>query len=302
LHVFRGRRGVAERAASGASETRQLSRLESGDRIAMLPLASVRERGGLELTRSRMRTGMATFNGRTSIAPPTLEIYSLGIVDYPSVLRLQDRIAYEIAGRGDALGTALVCEHPPAVSIGREGGYQDLRVPPEEFSRRLIDIHWVPRGGGNLVHAPGQLGVYLILPLRRLGCGVREYRQRLSAVLERTCREFRVPVKSSRDGCLTIARTGAVGFVCTAVKSWVTNFGLYLNVEPDLTLLRLCANAEGGARTSSLVADRMRHLSMAGIREALTRHLAEQFGYSKTHFYTAHPLLTRTTKRVHVNA
>jgi hypothetical protein len=46
----------------------------------------------------------------------------------------------------------------------------------------------------------------------------------------------------------------------------------------------------------------MKHLSMASLRESLTRHLAEQFGYSKTHFYTAHPLLTRTTRKVHVNA
>lgn len=232
----------------------------------------------------------------------SLEIYSLGIVDYPSALRLQDRIAYELAGRSDQQGVALICEHPPTVSIGREGGYDQLCDEPEAFSQRLIDIHWVPRGGGNLVHAPGQLGAYVMLPLDRLGCGIQRYKERLASVLELTCREFRIPVTRSDDGCLTIARTGAVGFVCVSVKSWVTGFGMYLNVEPDLNLSRMCACAPGGIRTSSLVADRMKHLSMASLRESLIRHLAEQFGYSKTHFYTAHPLLTRTTRKVHVNA
>ena len=232
----------------------------------------------------------------------TLEIYSLGVVDYPSALQLQEHIAYEIAGRTDQMGVALVCEHPPVVSIGRAGGYDRLNETPEEFSRRMMDIHWVPRGGGNLVHSPGQLGVYVMLPLDRLGCGLELYQQKLTNILELTCREFRIPVKRSPDGCQLIARTGAVGFVCASVKSWVSGYGMYLNVDPDLNVSRMCECANGGVRTSSLVTDRMKHLSMASLRESLTRHLAEQFGYSKTHFYTAHPLLTRTTRKVHVNA
>jgi lipoyl(octanoyl) transferase len=37
---------------------------------------------------------------------------------------------------------------------------------------------------------------------------------------------------------------------------------------------------------------------MHKVREALMRHLSDQFGYHETHPYTGHPLLKRTRRKV----
>ena len=51
----------------------------------------------------------------------SLEVYLLGRVDFESAVQLQLRWAEEISGRTDRLGALFLCEHPPVVTIGREG-------------------------------------------------------------------------------------------------------------------------------------------------------------------------------------
>ncbi len=238
---------------------------------------------------------------RTS-APATLEVYSLGAVEFRSLLGLQDRLVYETSGRNDLRGTLLLCEHPPVVSVGREGGYEQFRVPPETFASQLMEVHRVPRGGGSLVHVPGQLAAYLLLPLDRLELGPVAFRSRLARALCATCREFHVAARENDQFPGAWARTGQVGYVAAAIKSNVSCFGVYLNVSPALPIVRQCAPSGITHRQSSLTADRLRATSMAAARECLARHLAAEFEYDQHHWYTGHPLLVRTKKPIYVHA
>ncbi|MBD3672429.1 MAG: hypothetical protein HUJ26_02785 [Planctomycetaceae bacterium] len=231
-------------------------------------------------------------------AKSSLEVHSLGVVDFRSAIELQDRIAYEIQGRQDRLGTVLLYETPPVITVGREGSYADFEIEREELSKRLIDVHWLPRGGGSQVHLPGQICVSVILPLERLDLGVVEYRSLLEQSAARACQDMKVAVEVRNSRILS--RTGQVGAVGILVKSGVTHYGLTLNVQPNLDLLRMCGTGDDEDRHSSLAADRMKHMPMNGVRESLVRHLTEAFHYETRHWYTGHPLLTRTKKKVHV--
>jgi lipoate-protein ligase B len=102
--------------------------------------------------------------------------------------------------------------------------------------------------------------------------------------------------------CRAIARTGEVGQIGTLVKSGVTQFGLSINVHPNLDVMRYCETGISGQRFSSLAADRMNHISMSTIRESLARHLSELFQFETRHWYTGHPMLTRTKKKVYVHS
>ncbi|MDG2389475.1 MAG: hypothetical protein P8M30_09185 [Planctomycetaceae bacterium] len=238
----------------------------------------------------------------TSIWPESgnssLEVHSLGIVDLPSLIALQDRIAFEISGRDDRSGTVLLYEYPPVVSVGREGSYTDFLIDREQLEQNLIDIHWLPRGGSSQVHVPGQLCVSVIAPLDRLQIDVLDYRTRLEDVAQRVCKDMHVTtqVRKSR----LVARTGQVGAVGLLVKSDVTYYGLTINVQPNLDLIRLCHTGGEESRHSSLSADTMKHTPMSGVRESLARHLTDSLGYESRHWYTGHPLLVRTKKKVHV--
>lgn len=96
-----------------------------------------------------------------------LEIYLLGVVDFDSAMFLQERLHREIAERCDGLGTLLICEHPPTVTTGRDGTMLDLLAEHREFESRQIEVRRVARSGGTILHGPGQVAAYPIIPVER---------------------------------------------------------------------------------------------------------------------------------------
>src|SRR5262245_47361629 len=103
-----------------------------------------------------------------------LTAHLLDAVDFPAWLALQRRLVYAVSG--DRRHAALVlCEHPPLISVGRQGSREHVHVDPRELRLKGWSVRWVNRGGGCLLHLPGQLAVYPILPLDRLGLDLHDY-------------------------------------------------------------------------------------------------------------------------------
>lgn len=97
-----------------------------------------------------------------SLARPTaaaagraLEAHLLGQIDFDTALALQQHLVYEAGGRRDESITLLVCEHPPIITIGRGGSRSQLRATTAELTSRQLEVRFVSRGGGAIVHAPG---------------------------------------------------------------------------------------------------------------------------------------------------
>ncbi len=91
----------------------------------------------------------------------------LGLVDFSEVQQLQRRIVYEL---GEQAGAALIlCEHPPTISVGRSGSRAHIGPDDETLQALGIKVHWVNRGGGCVLHLPGQLAAYFALPLDTFG-------------------------------------------------------------------------------------------------------------------------------------
>ena len=230
----------------------------------------------------------------------SLEVRLLGCVDFESALFLQERLVYELSGRSDTQGGLLLCEHPPMVTIGREGSRADVLVESQELVSRQMDVHWLNRGGGCFVHAPGQLAVYPVVPLDRLGIGLDDYRRLLEECVIATCRELRVPAWRFDDEPGVWCRLGQLAHVGIAVRSWIAYHGLFINVSPAMDLMRLVQPNSAGDRVTSLAAQRQRRTPMHAVRESLIRHLVARLGYERFHVYTGHPLLRRTQKTVSV--
>ncbi|MEN6449758.1 MAG: hypothetical protein ABFC96_04625 [Thermoguttaceae bacterium] len=249
-------------------------------------------------------------------AAPALEAFLLGQVDFDRVLALQRRLVHEAQARGDGQVTLLLCEHRPIITLGRGGSPADVGTQNSLVRTGQIEVRWVNRGGGCLVHCPGQLAIYPIVPLRWHGLLVGQYLERLQAAIVETLDELNVPttttpqplsvkprplvapgIAAAARGYLATAgvfgRTGQLAALGVAVRHWVTYYGAYLNVSPPNGLLSLVE-----PRTSSLVAERCGPVRMTAIRAALVRRLSEQFGCDRYHLYTGHPLLRETSRRV----
>src|SRR5438093_664879 len=115
------------------------------------------------MNRQRPRT---LTHQRRNIADPAvlLRAYLLGSLDFDVLLRLQRSLAFQLS-TGEGNGVLVLCEHPPLITVGRDGNPGDIHLTPEDLTALRLGVRWVPRGGGCLLHLPGQLAIYPVLPL-----------------------------------------------------------------------------------------------------------------------------------------
>jgi lipoyl(octanoyl) transferase len=225
-----------------------------------------------------------------------LQVYLLGEVDFEAALRLQRRLHYEISG--DRSQAALVlCEHPPLITVGRQGSRAHIRAEPEELRSRQWRVRWVNRGGGTWLHMPGQLAVYPILPLDRLGLGVEDYLSRLQSVIIGVLAEF------SLAGCRRGRRPGIcvgsrlIAPVGVAVRDWVSYFGFCLNVTAPLFPFRLVRSGPGEESATSLERERRGRLRPALVRQLVIEHFGKHFTFARTALFSSHRSLQGWSQR-----
>lgn len=226
----------------------------------------------------------------------SLEFHLLGIVGYEAWLALQEWTAFQISDRNDSRGTVFLCEHPPMITMGAEASSDDLLVDQHQLDREQLNIRWISRGGGTVVHWPGQLAVYAMLPLDRLGCGIVDFRRRIELAAIEACREIKVAAERYEDSPGIWTRGGQVGFFGAATKYRVSTHGLFINVEPDPAALKLAVGNSLGRKATSLASLRVRPATMHKFRQAMIHALVAQFEYSRFHVHTGHEQLRRTVE------
>jgi lipoyl(octanoyl) transferase len=225
---------------------------------------------------------------------PLLEAYLLGLVDFDEVQKLQRRLVYEQGERGEA--TLIVCEHPPTLSVGRLGSRAHIAADDDALASMGIKVHWVNRGGGCVLHLPGQLACYLIMPLALADLSPMGYVQGLEGVLLQVLDEFelRGAVRPEPHGIfLGEARAASIG---VAINRGIAYHGFTLNVGPYLDLFDVLTEpgpAGSFLRQTSMESRRQRPTPMSKVREALVRRTEAVFGLDRRHLYTHHPQLRR---------
>lgn len=224
-----------------------------------------------------------------------LDVYLLGVVDFDAALAVQECLVREVqehAGRGGAL---LLCEHPPLLVMGREASREHLLCDESELRSREIEVRWVNRGGGAVLHTPGQLAIYPVVPVEAAGLSAADFPYRLSRVLAEVCREMRIPAWTNDVLPGVWCRGGQVAQIGCGIRDGITRHGAVLNVSPRMDLQRWI-RTPSGCRVTSLCVERMSTLAMARIRECVVRKFMREFDFSQCHPYTGHPLLRRTRR------
>jgi lipoyl(octanoyl) transferase len=225
-----------------------------------------------------------------------LRAYLLGQLDFEVLLGIQRRLVYDIAGERDA-GALLVCDHPPGITIGREGSRVHVRPSPEELNDRRWPVRWVSRGGGAMLHLPGQVACYPLVALDRLGMTPARYLVELQSLVVDLLREYHVPAEP--DPAVPGVRVGGrrVAHVGVAVRDWVSCFGVVLNVDPDLNPFH-DVDCDGDPRPMTTVqreaASRVR---IAGVRQRFVELVAARFGFDRVSlFHTLPGVLPHPTR------
>jgi lipoyl(octanoyl) transferase len=241
---------------------------------------------------------------KPTLRPPPLEVYMLGLVDFLELQRLQRRIVYELGEQGGAV--LILCEHPPTISVGRAGSRAHISVDNDTLCSLGIRVHWVNRGGGCVLHLPGQLAVYLALPLESFDLTLQDYLDRLYLTILRVLAEFDLVGQVRPDVPGVFSGSARIATVGVAVNRWIAYHGLTLDVGPDMGLYDVLEEPGIGSsllRYTSMESRRQRHTSMSRVREAVVRCLEEILGLQHHHFYTCHPLIRqRVASHVYASA
>jgi len=129
-----------------------------------------------------------------------------------------------------------VLEHPQVFTLGLAGDSKHILKPITEIPLVQID-----RGGQITYHGPGQIVVYLLLDLKRLGIFVKEFVRRIEEAVIQTLRHYEI-LAERHVGAPGIyvgqehaehggAKIAALGL---KVTKHCTYHGLALNVQMDL--------------------------------------------------------------------
>lgn len=227
---------------------------------------------------------------------PALRVYLLGSLPHDQFLAFQRRLVYEIGGNSE-LASLIICEHPPVITIGREGSRRHVRLAPEELASREWRQRYVARGGGTMLFVPGQVCIYPILPLASLRITPAKYLGELLECVAGVVREHGVDtaIDSERPGIHVGDRR--IAHAGIAVRSGITAFGVVLNVCPDLELFERI-DCDGDPRPmTSLERESPTRVRTTGIRVELANAVAARFGYSRQSVFHSHNILHANAHR-----
>ena len=164
-------------------------------------------------------------------------VKQLGLADYASTYE-----AMKLFTKGRTSETPdeiWVLEHPPVFTLGLAGDAGNLHSPSNQ-----IPLVQVDRGGEITYHGPGQIVVYLLLDLKRLGIFVKELVSRIEQALIDTLSDFGIKAERhpGAPGIYVSQQLGVpsgwVGAKVAALGLKVSKscsyHGLALNVATDL--------------------------------------------------------------------
>jgi lipoyl(octanoyl) transferase len=162
------------------------------------------------------------------------EVHDLGRLDYPTAWELQQERATQ-RKLGAIPDQFLIVEHPPVLTMGRNGDMKHVLAAPEILERAGIALHHINRGGDVTYHGPGQIVGYPILDLREWKRDVVAYVRALEQVILDALADFGI-VADRHPGKTGVWTSGAkIAAIGVHISRWVTTHGFALNVSTDLS-------------------------------------------------------------------
>jgi lipoyl(octanoyl) transferase len=230
----------------------------------------------------------------------TVDFYLLGQVRFEQVQALQRRLAYEMGGDPRPRIVTLLCEHEPLITVGRRGSRGHIQLSGEQLRHNQLRVQWLNRGGGCVLHGPGQLSIYPLVPLESVGWNVGEYMRRLQQGTLAALQALSVAARAGERDEGVWGRTGQLAAMGIAVRHGIAQHGMFVNVNPSMGLYRFIHTPQpdlgfGAAQRQMgcLVAERTQGIKMSMVRTAVVEHLAAAFAADHFNVFSGHPLMPK---------
>lgn len=215
-----------------------------------------------------------------------VEYRDLGRMPYKACWEHQQALFAETlrlkGAAGNRVGYLLTVEHPPVYTLGKRAREENL-IAGEEFLRaRGAEVFRIDRGGDVTFHGPGQLVVYPILDLERLGLGLRDYIDTLEgAVIDGLVgygiRGERITGASGVWICDEERPARKICAIGVRASRYVTMHGFALNISTDLNYfgwINPCGFTDRGV--TSVERETGHRVPMEEVRERIVELLCEK--------------------------
>jgi lipoyl(octanoyl) transferase len=169
----------------------------------------------------------------------------------------------------------LLLEHEPCYTLGRGASTNHLHFDPADPPLPLFRID---RGGEVTHHAPGQLVLYPVLDLERHGADLHHYMRTLEQVVIDLLADLGL-AGERRAGLTGVwLEEHKVAAIGVGARRWISQHGLALNVDCDLTGFAAIVPCGLQQRPVGRLADWRPASTTAELAPQLLEHVAHRFG------------------------
>lgn len=212
-----------------------------------------------------------------------MRIVDLGLMPHSEAEALQLTTVAEV--QQGAEETLFLVEHPKVITLGRQGGAENLHVGRAYLEGQGIALVQTRRGGNITCHFPGQLVAYPVFRVEKRPGGIRQFFSDMEETVIRTTAAFGIATER-REGFPGVwtGKDANARKICSmgiGVKRFVTYHGLALNVGEDVSLFELITLCGiGGAQATSMTREAGRTINMKEVKDVLAREFRAHFAHS----------------------
>jgi lipoyl(octanoyl) transferase len=156
-----------------------------------------------------------------------LQVKHLGLVDLEPTWRAMQ--TFTAKRTGNTPDEIWLLQHAAVFTLGLAGKREHL------LCESAIPVIAIDRGGQVTYHGPGQLGVYLLLDLKRRGYGVRELVNRMEQAIIDLLAGYGIPATRRAKAPGVYVADAKIAALGLRIKHGMSYHGLALNVDMDLT-------------------------------------------------------------------
>lgn len=206
-------------------------------------------------------------------AVPTPEIKDLGRTDYAPVWQAMKQFTdTRDAKTPDQL---WLTEHNPVYTQGLNGRQEHLLMTGD------IPVVQVDRGGQVTYHGPGQLVIYCLLDLQRLGLGIRQLVTDIEQSIIDLLQYYKVDSYAKKDAPGVYIGDAKIAALGLRVRKGCCYHGLSLNLDMDLAPFSGINPCGFQGLKVTQLADHVAHFSTDQIGAQLCAQLIENIGYEQ---------------------
>jgi len=167
-----------------------------------------------------------------------------------------------------------VTEHPSVFTLGLNGKREHI------LNTGNIPILQVDRGGQVTYHGPGQLVIYTLLDLHRLGIGVRDLVTHIEQAIVMTLARYGVNATGRADAPGVYVNDSKIAALGLRIRRGCSYHGLSLNIDMDLAPFQGINPCGFKGLKVCQLSDFTNKIDMQDISQQLVSQLVNNLGYN----------------------